>query len=163
MHRKEAPEKAHLHWQIPLIIISGHCLLIKHLWKEGIEWDKRYCNLCGENEIGTEQYVMVDCSNKEMVELREQLESNLFKFNYQYTQFFNWKITNIYLLANIFTNYYFAIFLKKVFSLAKSNYTKGTSVPPWNESNGGIDPIMIGWIILWSVADLFDDIQINMF
>ena len=36
-----------------------------------------------------------------------------------------------------------------------------TIVP--SESNVGIDLIIIGWIILWSVADLFDDIQISMF
>ena len=34
-----------------------------------------------ENEIGTEQYVMVDCSNKEMVKLREQLKSNFTNVN----------------------------------------------------------------------------------
>ena len=46
------------------------------------------------------------------------------------------------------TNHYFAIFLEKVFSLVKSIYTKRTTVPPWSESNGGINQIMIGWIIL---------------
>ena len=36
------------------------------------------------------------------------------------------------------------------------------SVPPWSESNGGINLINIGWMILWSIADLFGDIQISM-
>ena len=113
------------------IRISGHCLPIEYLRKKGIERDKRYCNLCDENEIGTEQHVMVDCNNKEMVKLREQLKSNLIKINYQYKQFSIRNIIDINLLANdISTNYYFAIFLKKVFSLVKTNYTKRTSVPP---------------------------------
>ena len=103
---------------------------------------------------------MVNCDNKEMVKLREQLKSNLIKVNYQYTQFSIRNIINILLHANdISTNYYFAIFLKKVFTLVKSTYTRRTNVQPWSESNGEINLIIIGWIILWVVVDLFDNIH----
>ena len=61
------------------IRISGHCLPIEYLRKKGIERDKRYCDLCDENKFGTEQHVMVDCKNKELVKLREQLKSKLLK------------------------------------------------------------------------------------
>ena len=69
---------------------------------------------------------MVDCNNKEIVKLREQLKSNLIiKVIFQYTQFAIRNIINIHLLANdISTKYYFAIFLKNVISLIKS-YTRG--------------------------------------
>ena len=93
-----------------------------------------------------------------MVKLREQLKSNLIKLNNQYTQFSIRNIINIHLLANgISTNYYFAVFLKKFVSLVKSTYTKWPSVPPWSEVNGGINLIIICWIILWFILDLFDD------
>ena len=74
---------------------------------------------------------MVDCKNKELVKLREQLKSNLIKVNYQYTQFSTQNIINVHLLANdTSTNFYFAVFLKKGFSLVKSIYLKRTSIPP---------------------------------
>ena len=64
------------------------------------------------------------------------------------------------------TNYYFNIFLKKVFSLIKFTYTKKTSAPPWSKSNGGINLtlVIIGWMILRSVvvAHLFYDIQSSL-
>ena len=87
---------------------------------------------------------MVDCNNKELVKLREQLKSNLIKVNYQYTQFSTQNIINVHLLANdTSTNFYFAVFLKEVFSLVKSTYLKKTSIPPWSGSNGGINAIVI--------------------
>ena len=87
---------------------------------------------------------MVDCKNKELVKLREQLKSNLIKVNYQYTQFSTHNIINVHLLANdTSTNFYFAVFLKKVFSLVKSTYLKRTSIPHWSESNGEINAIVI--------------------
>ena len=50
----------------PAIRKSGHRIPIEYLQKNGIERDKRYCNLCDENEIGTEQHVVVDCNNKDI-------------------------------------------------------------------------------------------------
>ena len=171
-----------------IIRISGHCLPKENFRKNGIGWDKRYCNLCDENKIGTEQHVMVDFNNKERVKIREQLKSNiiniiniidscamlalyvsikflllLIKVHYQYTQFSFRNMINIHLLANdTSTNYDFAIFLKKVFSSVKSTYTKRTSVPHCSDSNGGIKLVIIRLITLWSVADVFDDIQITV-
>ena len=85
------------------------------------------------------------------------MKSSLIKVNYQYTQVSIRNIINIHLLSHdISTNYYFVIFLKKVFSLVKSTYMKKTSVPTWSESNGGFSLIIIGWMILWSFADLFE-------
>ena len=78
---------AELKRNLTAIRISGHCLHKKYIRKKGIERDKRYYNLCDEYEIGTEQHVMVDCTNKEMVKLREQLKSNLIKVNHRYAQF----------------------------------------------------------------------------
>ena len=151
------------------IKISGHYLHAEYLRKGGTEWDKSYCNLCDENEIGT---VMVDSNNMEIVKLREQLKSNLAKVNYQYTQFSIRNMINIHLLANdISTNYYFTIFRKKVFSLVKSTYMKRTNLrtrrgqllaPAWNENNVWFNLIIIDWIILWSIAEFLDDIQISL-
>ena len=87
---------------------------------------------------------MVDCNNNELVKLTEQLKSNLIKVNYQYTQFSTQNIINVHLLAkDTSTNFYFAVFLKKVFSFVKSTYLKRTSIPPWSESNGVINAIVI--------------------
>ena len=81
---------------------------------------------------------MIDCYDKEMVKSREQLTSNLIAVNYQYTQIsIRYNKYPSLLAKYISTNYYFAIFLKKVFSLVKSTYTKSTTVPPWGESNFG--------------------------
>ena len=54
---------------------------------------------------------------------------------------------------NLFCQWYiyellFCNFSQGFFSLVKSIYTKRTSVPPWSEGNGGINLIMIGWIVL---------------
>ena len=144
--------------------ISRHCLPKEYIRKKGLKRYKIYCNLCDENEMalnGTDQHVMVDCNNKEIVKLREQIKSNLIKVNYQYTQFSIQSIINIRLLANdISTNCYFAIFSQNVFH-SLNLYTNRTSVPPWNEGNGGINLIIIGWMIFWSVADLLHDIQFS--
>ena len=36
-------------------------------------------------------------------------------------------------------------------------------MPPWSEGNGAINLIIIGWIILWRVLDMFDDIHALMY
>ena len=68
------------------------------------------------NEIGTEQYVMVEYNNKE-IKLREQLKINIIKLNYQYTQFSIRDLINIHFLANdIATKYFSAIFARNFFA-----------------------------------------------
>ena len=42
------------------------CVLLQLYYtflEKGIERDKRYCNSCDENEIGTEQRAMIDCND----------------------------------------------------------------------------------------------------
>ena len=123
---------------------------MKILWC--IRWKK---------EIGTE-HVMVDCNNKEIAKLREQLKSNIIEVSYQYTQFAIGNIINIHSLANyICTDYHFAIFLKKCFSPVKSPYTTRISVPPWSQSNWGINNHN-GLNNSVVCCRCFYDIQINM-
>ena len=74
-----------------------------------------------------------------MVKLREQLKSNIIKVNHKYTQFSIRNIIDIHLLANnISSFYYFAIFSRKFFSLYLHEEDK-CNLPPWSESNGGIN------------------------
>ena len=106
---------------ITQIRTSAHCLPIELLRKKGIAKQERYCNLCNIKAIGTEMHVLAYCANPNIIQLRKTLIEKLVEYNNQLSVFKFENIVTLLLLANDKTMcFYFAIYLNKIFSLAKS-------------------------------------------
>ena len=110
---------------ITSIRVSAHCLPIELLRRRGVERNMRLCNMCPDREIGTEIHVMSYCQNRDMLQLRKQLRDNISKYQSQICIMSDECLIRYLLLAtDPVTCFYFAVFLKKMFGVVRSNYQK---------------------------------------
>ena len=105
--------------------LSTHNLPIEKLRKKKIERHLRICNCCKDRHVGSEIHVLMHCKNPELIRLRSTLFNKLGEYCSQ------WEILPVedkfvYLLCahdEVF-NFYFAIFLDKVFKFVDRCYNK---------------------------------------
>ena len=111
-------ESNKLRRNITQIRISCHNLPIEYLRKLNISRENRKCILCRSQEIGSEEHVLIYCENKDIVQHRKTLLDKITTVNYDFVKL-NTYDKFIYLLLAIDNevNFYFAIFLDKVYCL----------------------------------------------
>jgi ribosomal protein S24E len=109
-------KKNNLRRNITNIRISTHNLPIEVLRKSNIERNMRKCTLCDTGAVGSEVHVLMLCQNPRIQQLRLNLDHNINKVISQ------WKSIPdlqkfIYLVSAVDENcnFYFAVFLEKVF------------------------------------------------
>ena len=98
---------------------STHCLPIESLRKKNIPRTDRLCNLCNIH-VGSELHVLMMCQNSGACSLRDCLKKYIYMINPEISKL-NENDLFIYLLLAIddTISFYFAIFLKKIFTLIK--------------------------------------------
>ena len=107
------------------IRISTHCLPIEYLRKYNVDRKARLCSLCNKGQLGTEIHTLLHCDNTTVSQLRHELFQKLYEIN---TQFLKLSPENklIYLLsaADANSNFYFSIFLDKVFKVVSASHQR---------------------------------------
>ena len=100
------------------IRISTHCLPVEKLRKFNIARQDRICNLCNDNVVGTEMHVLVNCQNRDLQLFRKTLYDNILLYSPQFESLKD-EDKFRYLLNCIDNdcNFYFAVFLEKVYRL----------------------------------------------
>ena len=100
------------------IRISTHCLPVEHMRKFNIERSNRYCNLCDVNAVGSEEHVLLYCQNREIQSLREILYNKIIQTCEQFTNLQDTdKFKYLLMCIDENCNFYFAIYLDKIFRL----------------------------------------------
>ena len=112
--------KNDLRRHITKIRTSCHSLPIENLRKSKIERDKRYCKLCSDNQIGSEEHTLVHCKNEILNKIRLELFNKIYYYCNQWLDLPD-KTKFIYLMSAVddTCNFYFAIFLDKLYKLIK--------------------------------------------
>ena len=108
---------------ITSIRISTHNLPIEFLRKCNIDRDMRICNCCSENKLGSEFHVLFECNNNDISNQRILLFNKLSQHCHQWNSLsaFNQFIYLVNAHDDTF-NFYFAIYLDKVFRVVRNNY-----------------------------------------
>ena len=107
------------------IRISTHNLPIEKLRKYNVPRENRLCLLCNSGELGTEEHTLLSCQNSKLITLRNTLNTKIATYHSQWHNIPP-KQQLLYLISatDPITNYYFSIFLGKVFTLVNDQSTK---------------------------------------
>ena len=112
---------------ITKIRISCHNLPIEYLRRFNIDRNERLCNCCDSNNIGSEEHIIIHCTNPQIVEYRDTLFNKLKNITKDFEKLNNCdKLRYLALAIDTNINFYFAIFLDKIYKLveAKRNQKK---------------------------------------
>jgi hypothetical protein len=117
--------KGNLRRNISNIRLSTHNLPIERLRKMNIERKERLCPLCHTNELGCEFHTLMSCPNAQLVMYRQTLNNKLATINPQWNSLACKEQFQYLILASDKTfNFYFSIYLDKIYSLIKNTYSQ---------------------------------------
>ncbi len=113
-------DKNELRRNITNIRISSHSLPIENLRKHKIPRDERYCKLCNDNQVGSEEHTLIYCKNETLDRIRTELFNRIYNNCYQWIELPP-NIKFLYLVSAVDDNcnFYFSIFLDKLYKVVK--------------------------------------------
>ena len=110
---------------ITSIRISTHNLPIEALRRHSVERKNRICNCCNNKDIGSEKHVLMYCNNTEITSQRNLLFEKIFTICTQWKSLStDDKFLYLLLAHDHAINFYFAVFLEKIYRIVNEHKTK---------------------------------------
>ena len=107
---------------ITKIRISCHNLPIEYLRKFSTDRNLRFCNCCDNKLIGSEEHLITNCMCPDIVKFREELENKILEISRDFEKLNKAnKFRYLMLAVDPKINFYFAIFLDKIYKLVVLN------------------------------------------
>ena len=120
--------KNSLRRNITNIRISTHNFPVETLRRHKVKKEERYCKLCGTNEVGSEFHTLMLCKNNKVQEFRHTLDTSLCSFISQWEHLNSEdKFQYLILASDEGCNFYFSIFLDKLYKFQKQTTSQPTT------------------------------------